>query len=652
MLNISIKAKLYSLLVVVIGILLISSMMTYRSITPIQYEWDFYLDNIAKRQALLMDMKAQFGFGGTIHNFKNYVLRGKSKYYERLDGNFSQLNQAINSYIALSDISSNETQALKDIKSVVEAYQSQTTIAHKLIIEGKKAEQVDAIVKVNDNPALKAFIVLDNAYKNLTGSASASLTENIDSTISSTLLGSFILIIIIAVSIILLTRVIILRLNDVRQTLYDIEGTNDIGMRLAIDKKDEISDVFASLNKLLDSFSTMIKDIIAASVEVGIESSNQASIVEQTVNGVHQQHKKISLVTESMQHMNKTVQNVSANAEQAVAAAQLASDGIETGSQQMSQMIHTMTDLSHSIESTSQTILELEQESQQISSVLEVIHGISEQTNLLALNAAIEAARAGEQGRGFAVVADEVRALAARTKDSTDEIRHMIERLQSQVKSAVKVMDKSRQNTSESSAQASETGDSLAKVSNDINDMSAAMTQIASTSSEQLQVSVQMGEYINAISEVAVNTAQSADDTLVATGHIGEKTERLREAATKFKINDNISQLEQAKAAHLAWRSKLMAFLSGKNNIESNQLNSHKDCILGQWYYSDGLKHFSHIPEMQELEPPHEEIHRVIHEVVELKQSGNDEKATQVFEKITPLSQEVIDIIDKIIKKI
>jgi len=652
MLNISIKAKLYGLLVVVIGILLISSIMTYRAITPIQHEWDFYLDNVAKRQGLLMDIKAQFGFGGTIHNFKNYVLRGKPKYYERLDSNFSKLNQAINTYLTLSGISSHETQALNNIQSVVTAYKSQTDIAHKLIIEGKKAQEVDAIVKVNDEPAFKAFIVLDNAYKELTNNASINLTENIDGTISSTLWGSLFLIIIIATSILLLTRIIVRRLNDVQKTLHVIENTNNIGIRVVTSQNDEISEVFLSLNKLLDSFSIMIKDIISASVDVGIESSKQAAFVEQTVHGVHQQHKKIGLATESMQHLSETVQNVSVNAEQAVTAAQLASEGIAAGSQQMSGMITTMTDLSQSIESASQTISELEQESHQISSVLEVIHGISEQTNLLALNAAIEAARAGEQGRGFAVVADEVRALAARTKDSTDEIRQMIERLQSQVHSAVKVMDISRKNTNNSSEQARETGNTLDKVSSDIQDMSQAMSQIATTSGEQFQVSMQMGEYITAISEVAVNTAKSADNTLIATGNIGEKTEQLRKAATQFKINDNVSQLEQAKAAHLAWRSKLTAFLSGNLAIDSKQLGSHKDCILGQWYYSDGLKQFSHIPEMKELEPPHEEIHRVINKVVELKQSGNDKKAMQEYEKITPLSQKIVNIIDKIINKI
>ncbi len=652
MLNISIKAKLYSLLAIVMGILLLSSIMTYRSLIPIQHEWDFYLDNVAKRQGLLMDIKSQLGFGGTIHNFKNYILRGKAKYYDRLYNNFNKLNQAIDTYLNLSDISNTEKQALNDLKSVVNAYKAQTSIAHQLISEGKKAEAVDKIVKINDNPAFKAFVILDNSYNELTENASVNLTEGIDKTISSVLYASLLLIIITAISILLLTRVITLRLYDVQKTLHDIESTNDIGVRLATDKNDEISDVFGSLNNLLDTFSLMIKNIITASVEVGIESSKQASIVGQTVKGVHHQHQKISLVTESMRQMSETVQNVSINAEQAVSAAQLASEGITTGSRQMSHMIETMTNLSDSIETASQTISELEQESEQISSVLEVIHAISEQTNLLALNAAIEAARAGEQGRGFAVVADEVRALAARTKDSTDEIRQMIDRLQSQVKSAVKVMDSSRQSTGESSAQAGETGNTLDKVASDITNMSQAMSQISLTSGEQFQVSEQMGEYIRAISEVATNTAKSADDTLIATGRIGEKTEQLRKAATQFKIDDDISQLEQAKAAHLAWRSKLMSYLSGELEIDSQQLGSHRDCILGQWYYSDGLKEFGHIPEMKELEPPHEKIHQVIHDVVTLKANGNHDKAMQEFEKIAPLSQEIVTIIDRIIDKI
>lgn len=106
------------------GILLTSSIITYRAISPIQKEWDFYLDNVAERQILLMDIKAQFGYGGTIHNFKNYVLRGKAKYYDRLDGNFTKLSLAISNYLELADLTSDEKQALQNIKSVMENYKA------------------------------------------------------------------------------------------------------------------------------------------------------------------------------------------------------------------------------------------------------------------------------------------------------------------------------------------------------------------------------------------------------------------------------------------------------------------------------------------------------------------------------------------------
>ncbi len=652
MLNISIKSKLYGLLVLIITMLILSSLMTYRSIIPVKNGWYKYLDTIAMRQSLLMDIKSQFGYGGTIHNFKNYVLRGKEKYHKRLKDNFSKLDKAIDTYLSLPELSVEERQALTDIKTVSDNYRTQTDIAHRLIAQSQSAEQVDAAVKVSDAPAFKAFKVLDDRYKALTDKESSRLSSDIDKTINTSVEISVFLIILVSLSILFIIRVISRRISDIRSALNNIEMNNDLRIRLDTGKNDEISELSLSLNKLLERFSDMISSIIKASVDVGVESSNQSAIVEQTVKGVHQQHKKIEQVTRLMNNMGETVQNVSTNAEQAVNAAELANNGIERGGQQMSSMILTMGELNKRIEEGSQTIMLLEQESQEISSVLEVIHGISEQTNLLALNAAIEAARAGEQGRGFAVVADEVRALAARTKDSTDEIRAMIERLQGQVMSAVKVMDESRKDTSRSSEQATETGSTLNDVTRDIQKMSQAMSQIAKTSSEQFQVSVEMGGHINAIEEEAMNTAHLADDTLIATGHIGQKTELLCVKAGQFKIDNIQGQLEQAKAAHLAWRSKLMSYLSGEINIDSRELSSHRDCVLGQWYYNDGLRDFSHIAEMKELEAPHKEIHQVIHNVVDLKQSGDNDKAMQEFEKITPLSSQIVDIIDRIIAKL
>ena len=536
MLNISIKSKLYGLLAIIVIMLMVSSFMTYRAIIPVHDGWYDYLDNVAKRQSLLMDIKSQFGYGGTIHNFKNYVLRGKEKYYKRLNDNFNNLDKAIKTYLSLDGITDKERKALSAIQGVARNYRSQAEIAHNLIAQGKTAQEVDAIVKVSDKPAFEAFKVLDKVYQELTAKVSSRLSDDINHTISASIWISVFLIVLVTISLLWIIRVITQRISIIRSELKNIETNNDLRIRLNTDTNDEIADLSSSVNALLQRFSGMIKDIIMASADVGAESSNQSAIVEQTVKGVHQQHKKIELVTQLMNNMSETVRNVSVNAEQAVSAAELANSGIDRGGEQMRSLINTMGDLNNRIEQASETISLLEQESQEISSVLEVIHGISEQTNLLALNAAIEAARAGEQGRGFAVVADEVRALAARTKDSTDEIRNMIERLQGQVASAVKVMDESRNNTGKSSEQATETGKTLNEVAADIQKMSQAMEQIAQTSEEQFKVSIEMNEHIGAIQDEAVNTAKLADDTLLATRHIGQKTELLRVKAGQFKI--------------------------------------------------------------------------------------------------------------------
>ncbi len=651
MINISIKSKLYGLLLVIILMLITSSFLTYRAIIPVQQDWDNYLDNIAKRQSLLMNIKAQFGYGGTIHNFKNYILRGKEKYYKRLKDNFDNLDKSIQTYLSLKGISVEEQQALAAIKTVARNYRSQSDVAHDLIVQGKTPQEVDAVVKVSDKPAFDAFTVLDNVYQQLTEEASGRLSNDIDHTVNFSIWISVFLIILVSISILSIIQIVLHRIAFISAALKKIETDNDLRIRLDTSKNDEVSELSLSINALLERFGDMINQIIKAAVDVGVESSKQSAIVEQTVKGVHQQHKKIELVTQLMANMSETVQNVSINAEQAVGAAELANSGIDRAGEQMRRMIATMDNLNKRIEQAGETISRLEQESQKISSVLEVIHGISEQTNLLALNAAIEAARAGEQGRGFAVVADEVRALAGRTKDSTDEIRNMIERLQTQVASAVKVMDESRNDTGKSSEQTTETGNTLSEVTADIQKMSQAMEQIAQTSSEQFTVSMKMNEHIVAIQDEALNTAKFADETLTATGHIGQKTELLCVKAGQFKISIQ-GQLEQAKAAHLAWRSKLMSYLSGELSLDSKELSSHRDCILGQWYYSEGLKNFSYIPEMKELEAPHEEIHQVIHHVVDYKQAGDNDKALKEFEKITPLSARIVEIIDRIIAKL
>jgi methyl-accepting chemotaxis protein len=314
----------------------------------------------------------------------------------------------------------------------------------------------------------------------------------------------------------------------------------------------------------------------------------------------------------------------------------------------MSEMIHAMETLQGRIESAAQVITQLESSSQKISSVLEVINGISEQTNLLALNAAIEAARAGEQGRGFAVVADEVRGLASRTQSSTNEIRAMIDDLRAKVKSAVHVMEQSQQDADVGAQQATKAGEALENILREVITINDMATQIATAAEQQTHVAEEMNQNIININTIATESSQGADETLDATANIVDKVEELRATATQFKVNDPTIALEQAKVAHLAWRGKIRQFLDGKSGLTRDQAVSHRDCILGKWFYSEGLQEYSHISEMGQIEAPHAEMHKLIRDIIDHKQAGRIADAERQYKQIAPLSEEVVELIGRV----
>ena len=300
---------------------------------------------------------------------------------------------------------------------------------------------------------------------------------------------------------------------------------------------DELADVAHSFNRVGEKFHQTVGEVSRTAGRLTSSAEALTEITTTTTEAVGRQRQDTDQVARAVQELSVVVQDIAHSANEAAVAAESADAASSLGKDVVIRTRDANHTLAEDVERASTVIAELSTDSQQIGSVLDVIRGIAEQTNLLALNAAIEAARAGEQGRGFAVVADEVRTLASRTQQSTEEIQSMIERLQGRSREAVDVMDKGRKNAEACVVQVAEAEEALVQIAGAVASINDLNAQIATASEEQRATTESINTSVAGISDVADETAGDAVRTLESVKQLAELAERLRLYSEAFETS-------------------------------------------------------------------------------------------------------------------
>jgi methyl-accepting chemotaxis protein len=341
--------------------------------------------------------------------------------------------------------------------------------------------------------------------------------------------------VLVTLSLLIITS-ILRPLSRTTAAMEDIaSGEGDLTCRLPADGNDELAKLAQAFNHFVAKVQKVMRQVGDATLHVASAAEELSVTVNGTREAVRRQQSETDQVATAMNEMAATVQEVARSASHTAQSAQQADSAAADGSRLVREARGAITTLSSEIETTAGAVTELEQEVENIGTVLDVIRGIAEQTNLLALNAAIEAARAGEQGRGFAVVADEVRTLAARTQDATQEIRGMIDSLRSGAHHAVQAMGASRELTSQTVEKAEAAARALDEIVPTVARISDMSAQIASATEEQEAVAKEIDRNVTEIAGGAQQAAASTEEVTRASASLAQLSEELRSLVGQFK---------------------------------------------------------------------------------------------------------------------
>ena len=456
---------------------------------------------------------------------KDFMLRLDLKYLSKFDDDYNEFTTLLKS----SNIASNNKTA---ILTNIELYKNN----FHLLVEGQQTiglSSAEGILKEMRGTVHQTEELLDD----LSATLKVAIADNASrSSIVSLLIAVVIMLIVIAV-VVIAALSISKPVNYLMSLMNRISTNKDLTLRYEYDGALEINQVGAALNEMMLSFEQSMNTVKMSTMQLSASSEELNMITNNTHSGVQRQKIETESVASAMEEMTATVKEVARSASEAAESSRLADEESVRGRQLVIDTVSGIRNLAAQVVEISSEMDHLQTEASNITTVLQVIGSIADQTNLLALNAAIEAARAGEQGRGFAVVADEVRTLASRTQASTQEISVIIERLQNRTRTAVTVMAKGREQAQNCVEQADVAGGALEKITAAVSSISEQNFQIASAAEEQNAVAAEIDRNIVNINDIAQESALATSQTLETSAALAELATELHHIVEQFKLS-------------------------------------------------------------------------------------------------------------------
>ncbi|WP_286875995.1 methyl-accepting chemotaxis protein [Idiomarina sp. UBA4520] len=428
--------------------------------------------------------------------------------------------------------------AVTTVRNAIDQLQGSGSYPNNVILRQQRRVDAGQALEQAQQQSDTLMTQTDELQTAVRGIAEDSRNSAADSISTSSWINSIITVISIALAVLiswLTVRSISRPLSRVNHML-NIMAEGNLTERVDYDAQDEFGELATNTNKLTGNLRKLIEGIANRATQLATAAEQSSNVSDETTNAIDEQRRQIEQVATATQEMNNTASEMAEGADQALREIQHSDDEAKRVREISDKNRSTIEQLAHEIQGASQVIDQLSENSSNIGGILDVIRGIADQTNLLALNAAIEAARAGEQGRGFAVVADEVRTLASRTQESTEEIQEMIESLQNDSKRAVEVMNRGREQAELSVQQSDEAAQALQSITESVHQASDSSNHIANAAQEQSRTAHDISERLESIVSIAEQTASGSKQTAQASNEVAKLADELQDSIKSFRV--------------------------------------------------------------------------------------------------------------------